>query len=117
MSSHDAKTDDEQETVGTEEELLTTMKLVIAVARITRRDILLPIRGVYIEKTSRMERLLHRRAIWSLFPLREIEEKFQVTILEPNYLEHASLYAGGDSASTRLSLDAIACAERGPFFG
>lgn len=93
---------------GSIQELETLMRLVVGAAIATNRSILPPLSGVFINSpegeteflaTNGLDgtKIAHRKNIWSLFPLEEIEKEYGVTFLEPNYIEHATGYL----ASTR----------------
>lgn len=64
------------------------MKLLISFALASNRAILLPRQGIYVASNGS----LYPRNIWTLYPIGEVESRFGVKILEPNYVEHASSF-------------------------
>lgn len=70
---------------GTYAELERLMSVLVSLARATHRAILLPRQGTFIGSDGQT----YPRNIWNLFPIGDVEARFDVSILEPNYIEHA----------------------------
>lgn len=87
---------------GSYEELETTIQLLLAAAKSSNRALLLPSQATLLAPTAEEDGRLpelkpsegtvvaHRRYIYSIFHLEQLEKDSGVQILEPNYIAHAA---------------------------